>query len=432
MNVSMPHIPPQKVQITCPNCGHVFQTDVYFLIDVQQQPELKLYLLAGQLNLATCPSCHTLAHIPLPVVYHDAEKHSCFIHTPQEHGLHSDEQERIIGESTRMIIDALPPDAPRGYLLTPRRFMHLSSMIEAILEGEKEQVHLIKTLADAVDDDQQFMRLLEQHADEINNELFAMLSALLETSTQQEQKETAEKLRGLRDKLLQLAGLQGQMQHAMPEDINQVFERLEQATDDELEDIIAEVRPLIDYGFFQAWTARIEQKEQAGQPQEAQRLYQRRGQVVEIVEKVDKEAQAIFEDSANLLREALHAPDPRAVLEEKSDQLNEAFIMILSSQIEAAKQAGQHEIATRLEEMTMMAVEIIQSKLPPEERFINELLMAESPQESSKLMRQNSAMVTTEFVKKLNELAAEQEKRGFADNATRLRQLAREAGALLY
>jgi hypothetical protein len=120
------------------------------------------------------------------------------------------------------------------------------------------------------------------------------------------------------------------------------------------------------------------------------------------------------------------------VLEEKSDQLNEAFIMILSSQIEAAKQAGQHEIATRLEEMTMMAVEIIQSKLPPEERFINELLMAESPQESSKLMRQNSAMVTTEFVKKLNELAAEQEKRGFADNATRLRQLAREAGALLY
>ena len=71
-------------------------------------------------------------------------------------------------------------------------------------------------------------------------------------------------------------------------------------------------------------------------------------------------------------------------------------------------------------------------RLTPEERFINELLLAETPREATSLLRKNVAKVNQDLVKKLNELAESEEKRGNKPTADRLRQLARESGAMLF
>ncbi|NJN67282.1 MAG: hypothetical protein HC884_11500 [Chloroflexaceae bacterium] len=140
----------------------------------------------------------------------------------------------------------------------------------------------------------------------------------------------------------------------------------------------------------------------------------------------------MLEDSTRTLQAVLESPDARAALHERSDELNEAFLMVLAANLEAARQHGQEDFAAHLEEVHRLTIEVIQSKLPPEERFINELLMTETPQESTKLLRQNASLVTADFVRKLNELADEQDQRKNKELVTHLRRLAREASAMLF
>lgn len=440
---SMPPIPPRPVQLTCPACKTPFRTNLYTVVDVGQQPELKQALLAGQLNTAVCPNCGTASMLGTPLVYHDPEKQLCLVYFPQELNARPEEQERFIGDTTSFLMRSLPPDAPRTHLLTPRRFMSLASLIDVVLEAEgiprealeqqRRRIDLISQFAAALEDENQLQSLVNQYKGELDYEFFATLNAFIEASAQEQRTDSVELLTRLRDELLELSGFNPEADEADEDiDVAQAIERLEQASDAELDEVIAELRPAIDYSFFEAWTNRIEVLEQAGDTAAAQRLTARRTYILEAVERMDQEARALFEAGADVLREVLLAADPRPVLEAHSDKLGEAFMLVLSANVAAAQRSRQHELVERLEAIGQLAVEIMQERLSPEERFINELLMAETPQESTKLLRKNAAKVTSELVKQLNTLADDHEKRGMKPSSERLRQLAREAGAMLF
>jgi len=435
----------QPIQLGCPRCQHVFQSQVTTLLDVSEQPELKKALLSGQLNVAVCPNCSTATMIATPLTYHDADKQACMVYIPTELNLSLEEQERFIGSSTSTITQNLPPQAPRGYLLTPKRFMSIESLADAILEADgipreaveqqRHYVNLISALAEALDDETHLARLVEQHRNELNQEFFAILGAFIETSIQENQPASAQLLSTLRQKLAHLTGVEeasGSGAAVPPAELEKVFEQLEQAPEEQIEEILAEVRPMIDYAFFQTWTARIHTIEKEGREDEAQRLAARRTRVAETVERMDREAYSLIEESSRVLHSVLEAPDMAAALREQNDKVNEAFMMVLSANLESARKEGREDVVARLEELTQVAVDIIQSNLPPEERLINELLMAPTPEQITTILQKNSEMVTTEFVKKLNELSQEQEKWGNADIASRLRHIARQAGSLVY
>lgn len=438
----MPPVPPQPVQLNCPQCQTAFRSHLSSLIEAHEQPDLKHALLTGQLNVAVCPTCNAATFIAAPLVYHDAEKHLCFVYIPQEMNLGTEEQEQIIGERTGIILQTLPPDHPRGYLLTPRRFMSLPSLIDAILdadgipreviEKQRHLVELISTLAEALDDDARLSRLVEQYRNDLNHEFFAALGAFIEASAQEQRDDSTQMLTYLREKLIQMTGLTDVDAPLSQGERHDLFERLKTSPEEELEAVVAEVRPHIDYQFFQSWTARIEALEQEGKTDEANHLTHRRSLILETVERMDRAAQTMLEESTRTLQAVLEAPDVSAALHERSEALNEAFLMVLAANIEAARQHGQEDFAARLEEVHRLTVEVIQSKLPPEERFINELLMTETSQESTRLLRQNTSLVTADFVRKLNELADEQEKRRNKELVSHLRRLAREASAMLF
>lgn len=438
----MPPVPPQPVQLTCPVCGTNFRTNIYTLVDVSQQPELKQALLAGQLNVAVCPKCGAGTMIAAPLVYHDAAKQLFLIYFPQELNARPEDQERFIGEATNALIRLLPPNAPRGYLLNPRRFMSLGSLVDTILEADgiprealeqqRRRIDLISQLASSLTDEAQFTRLVTQSQEELNQEFFATLNAFIDASNQEGRADSAQILTQLRDTLLEMTGFSDALGADDEGEVQAAIERLATVPDEELEQTIAELRHAIDYSFFQAWTDRIEALEQAGEQDEANRLTVRRQQILEMVERMDKEAQALLEAGANVLRQVLTAPDPAAVLRASVDKLDEAFMFVLATNMAAAQRAGQSEAVARLQEIERLATEIIQESLSPEDRFINELMMAETPQQSTKLLRQRAAQVTPAFVKRLNELADEQEQRGTKEVADRLRQLARESGAMLF
>jgi hypothetical protein len=147
---------------------------------------------------------------------------------------------------------------------------------------------------------------------------------------------------------------------------------------------------------------------------------------------MDKQAQELFEAGAKVLQQVFEAPDAAEALRANREQIDEAFLLVLQANIAAAERAGNADAIARLQEIERLAVEVAQESLSPEDRFINELLQAEKPQDATRLLRQNPTMITAAFVKRLNELADEMEQGGRKPLGERLRQLGREAGAMLF
>lgn len=437
----------QAIQLACPSCRTPLRASVITVVDATQNPELKARLIAGQLNLAMCPNCGMAIMISAPLFYHDAAKQLALVHIPQQLNARQDEQERFIGDATSLIMRTLPPNAPRGYLLAPRRFLTLNSLVDAVLEADgvsretieaqRQRVDLIGRLAEAAErGDDALAALVNQHRDAINDEFFATIDTFITASRQVGRTDSAQLLLALRHRLAELVGFTGagdELSSEAPDIATaEAVERLIAAGDDELEMLIAELRPAIDYGFFEEWTARIDQAEQAGDRATAERLTARRSVILETVERMDREAQQLFDAGANLLRAALNAADPESVLRERRDQINEAFMLVLQSNLAAAERSGQEHLAERLRTIEHLATAIVEESLSPEDRFISQLLQAETPQNATKLLRQNPAMITPAFVKRLNELADQMDQNGRKPAGDRLRQLAREAGVMLF
>src|SRR5438105_4453263 len=56
--------------LTCP-CGQVFTSPIYEYVNVAKDPQLQYTVLAGLLNVSTCPSCGRRAAISRPFIYSD-------------------------------------------------------------------------------------------------------------------------------------------------------------------------------------------------------------------------------------------------------------------------------------------------------------------------------------------------------------------------
>src|SRR5437016_4076320 len=56
--------------ITCP-CGMVFRSKIYEYVNTRQDPQLRYTVLAGLLNVSTCPNCGRRSTQSRPFIYSD-------------------------------------------------------------------------------------------------------------------------------------------------------------------------------------------------------------------------------------------------------------------------------------------------------------------------------------------------------------------------
>jgi hypothetical protein len=438
----MATLPPQPVGIKCPNCGTSFQTPVFQLVDVGQQPELKQALLSGRLNVAICPKCGAGGLLATPLVYHDPDKQLFFSLFPQEVQAKPEEQERFIGALQQIVLQNIPADKPKGYLLNPRRFITLTSMLDALLEAEgipkealiaqRKRTELLGRLLQAEEDEAQISKLVEENKDAFDYEFFVTLSAYIEASEAEQDQESLERFTGLRDRLLQLTGFDASAIGGDEPSADAAIDALLNAEEDTLQEQIAEYRPVIDYDFYAALTDRADAARTAGDTAEAERIEARRALILETTERMDREAQAMFEGAAQTLREVLQADDLRQALVERREQLSEAFLLVVAANRDTAERTNKPDIIERLNEIERLTIEVVQESMSPEERFIGQLLSTEKPQDATKLLRQNAAKITPDLVKSINQLAEEMEKNGRKEMSDRLRQLGREAASMLF
>ncbi len=438
----MATLPPQPVAITCPNCRTNFQTPVFQLVDVGQQPELKQALLSGRLNVAVCPKCGAGGLLATPLVYHDPDKQLFLSLFPQEVQAKPEEQERFVGTLQGIVMQSLPADKPKGYLLNPRRFITLTSMLDTILEAEgiskealaaqRKRTELLGRLLQADQDEAAIQKLVDENREALDYEFFITLSAYVEAAQAEGDTESLERFTQLRDQLLALTGFDGQLPGGSEPNVSAAVDALLNADETSLPELIAEYRDAIDYDFYDEITSRAETARTEGNTAEADRIEARRALVLETTERMDRDAQELFEGAAQTLREVIEAPDMRQALVERRDQLSEAFMLVIAANKDAAMRGNHPEVVGRLEEIERMAVEVVQESLSPEERFIGQLLSAEESKDATKLLRQNAAKITPDLVKRINELADEMAKNGRAEMSDRLRQLGRESASMLF
>ena len=65
----------RTIELECPKCGEKQSLTLYDSINVSLDPSLKEKLFKGEINIFQCKKCKEKAFVPMPLLYHDMEKH---------------------------------------------------------------------------------------------------------------------------------------------------------------------------------------------------------------------------------------------------------------------------------------------------------------------------------------------------------------------
>jgi hypothetical protein len=370
----------QIAPVTCPNCRTQFNAPVTTIID-GQNPGLKSAFLQGRMSSVQCPQCGFVAPLNIPMLYYDLEKELALVFAPNSLQLTGADQDKMIGSLTNTLVNSLPAEQRKFYLLNPKLFLTLDSMVKAILEADgiteevleaqKAKVQLLEEFLQ-VQDEATLKEKVKEHDAELDHDFFEILTASMQAAQMEGNRAGAQAFYALRTILAQLSS-QGQqavaeidaslglMHITSREDL---LEKLQQAqSDEEFEGLTAAGHPLLDYTFFQQLTTKIDQVAKAGDTKQAATLTNLRTKILDTKARQEELSRAALQKSAALLREVLQSRDPEKTLAQKLDQIDEAFFAILSANIEEARRQKQDEAAQAMEMIGNMAMAMLQESL---------------------------------------------------------------------
>ncbi|MBC8229265.1 hypothetical protein H8E77_06945 [bacterium] len=178
----------ETTKISCPNCGHHFQRDVWTLINVDTEPYLKTALVTGLLNLTRCPKCNYEYFLALPLVYHETKTRRVWCYIPEEMGNIAEREALALSmvsefrQELNLMLRTLNRDVTPmqmeialTYLESPRIFDEINEMVEELQQVEHpdsagneddataQLLAALEALQD-VDSDKKFAAVLKAHS----------------------------------------------------------------------------------------------------------------------------------------------------------------------------------------------------------------------------------------------------------------------------
>lgn len=448
--MSMQLFMPRPVRMRCPSCGTPSTVQVHAIVDARRQPELKEQLLHGRLNSFVCPACQHRGVVTAPLLYHDADTEFLGVFVPQNLETGEAERQKIIGELTTTLMNSLPPAERKGYLFQAKQFLTLPSLIEAILlaegvtpeqmERQRAQVQLIDRLRAAQSNEEVLKAIVQEHDEEMDYGFFALLSSMAASASEDNRELEARQLLSLRNRLLEMTswGSESKAEREVlarlgdVSTVDELIDRFLEVEDDEqLQSLVRLARSVMDYGFFQALTARLDAASREGKKQQARELRALRSRLLELTDELDKEARKRLERASEMLRAIMESPDPRAAVREHGDEIDDALLAVLSMNMREAERAGATQVATRLRAIWQAVVELLEEDMPAEIRLINRLLEAEFPEGTQDLLKRHRDQVNDELLAALHAIADDMERQGQSDMAKRLRDIRGQAVLLV-
>jgi len=426
-----------KTQIACPRCRQPILAEVEQLFDVTADPSAKKRLLSGQVNMAQCPHCGFSGRLATPIVYHDADKELLLTYFPPELNLSVNEQERLIGPLINQVVNRLPPEKRKAYLLRPQTHLTLESLIETILakdgitremlQAQQARLNLLERLLQASSDDVR-REILRQEKHLADEEFFAIFSRLLQSAAASGQENLVRALAAIEQLLLSETEF-GQKLQRSAQELEEATRSLQQAgsrltrekllelfiqapSQERVQALVSLTRPALDYIFFQMLTNRIEG---AKDSTTRKRLESLRDQILEYVNQIDRHTEERLREAQQFVEELLAQEDVAQATRQNLDRFTQEAVELLEVLMRQASEKNDYVRLGKLQKI----IEVLQEvSTPPEVAFIQQLL--EAPAESlASLLEQNQQFITDQFLQTLNGLIMQFEEQAAKDAEAR-------------
>lgn len=419
-----------KVQTSCPRCKTLVATEVEQVFDLNQDPKAKQRLLSGQVNVLHCPNCGYEGMVGTPVIYHDPDKELLLTFFPSEMGLPLNEQERMIGPLINQVVNRLPLEKRKAYILRPQSMLTFQTMIERILEGDgisrqmiddqQKRLALLQRLL-TIPSAESRLEVIKQEEALIDENFFSMFSRLMEATMAQGDERSARALADLQQELVQNTAIGKKIQDQSRE-AQEVITTLNEAsksglTREKLVDIFIDsaesevrlttlvslVRNGLDYTFFTLLTEKINtfEGDKIGQ------LEAMREKVLGYIKEIDDQRQDLMQQTKKLLDTILASPNPGEAVKEHLQEIDEYFVSLVEQELKNARATADLDRIGKLQKITAVIEEA--TAPPPELELIEQLLGLESYDERMALMQSKSEMITPEFTQMLSGLIAQSE-----------------------
>lgn len=433
---------PYLARVNCPACGTAFQTPVEQVLDVRIDPEARQRMLSGAVNVSRCPSCGTAGALNLPFLYHDPEKETALLYLPMEAGKTEMERQQLAGTLTRQVMNSLPPEERKGYLLQPETFISMDTMVRRVLELEgvsdedmernQAQQQLLSQLLQT--EREEWDKVFEEQADLVDEGLFALVNYILRvTAMQGEESPDFQQARELQEYMLENTEL-GQKLKARSDIIRPfvespsretLLEALVAAPDEQAVDALAQMGlSMIDYAFFQQLNNRIEE---AADEERRSELKALRRQILDLRDEVQAAGEEVVEERTQLLRKLMTSEEPLKMARSHLSELDDTFAYVLQTQLQMAEQTGNEELQENLLEVAKLFDRVLEENLPPQVALARRLLVAPGEEQVEELLRENQKLLSDPFFEFLGALEQESRERGDVEVADRLAELRAKA-----
>lgn len=405
-----------KTQIRCASCGQPFGVAVRTIVDAQRDPQGKALLMAGHLNVFSCPHCGFENRVVTPLLYHDAAKSLLIAFIPMEISLQTGKsEEKIIGDMLNELTRSLPKEEFRAYMFNPKRALTLEGLREQVMEADgitkemldqqRRRVELMQSLM-ATENEEALKQAIEAADSQIDEAFFRLLAVMHQRLSSEGQSQIAASLAMLQERLLRYSSYGQQMLANLNEQQNLVqgvlaeVEALgEQATradlrglalkygQDEarLQALVALTRPAMDYQFFTEFTQAISQAAAKDRPA----MEAVRDRLLALTQAYDEEEKGEVEEMLSFLTELVNSPDPDALIEQSAERIDARMLPILAANMEQARRQNNPRAVEALQRVYDKLVDVIEARMPPELRFLNQWINA-TPEEEADLKAQVS------------------------------------------
>jgi len=381
-----------KQQVNCPNCRQPFVTEIEQLFDVDEDPQSKQRLLSGVINVAQCPHCGFQGSLPRPIVYHDSDKELLLTYFPSELSMPREEQERIIGPLINRIMDRLPQDRRKAYLLQPQAVLTFQGLVERVLkadgitkemiQSQQERMNLLRRLLSASEESRK--DIIRHDEDLIDADFFNLLARIGETALAGGDRNSAQQLMNLQNQLLEESDFGRQIKEQADELESAAKEIRKLGRDIDREKIlnlvtktskpprlrayVQLVRPVMDYSFFQMLSERIDRARGKGR----KRLTDLREKLLEYTQEVDQELEARRNLATQNLEALLQSEDVTEAMQQNLGIVDEVFLQVIDDELDSARKSGNIKRSGKLQQIQ----EVINNAMapPPEIELINELI----------------------------------------------------------
>ena len=405
-----------KIQTSCPNCQQPIIAEIQQVIDVGRNPQAKNLILSGELNMALCQVCGFQGQLPVPVVYHDAEKELLFTFSPPDANKTMEEKERELAPLLKTVIDNLEPKDRKGYLFQPKVMLTINNLVKNILledgiteemiKNQQEKMKLLDSLFSL--EGEKLTETIRANKDQVDREFFALFAEIAQRILASQDKNATEKIRSIQEILMTETEVgkeileETQEIQAASKSLEALGKNLTRSsllelvigapTVERVKAITSLARPAMDYEFFQMFTDRIEKTDDNSRDS----LVEKRNLMLKLTQQIDQQLLERVNEAKEQIEIFISEEPIEDKLMENLNLIDQYFVQALTSEMELAVKDNQVERKEKLEKL----MKLIQDLTTPAELKIVEQLLTVSKDEKKlgEMLNKLGDQINTELI----------------------------------